>query len=169
MYGDFECPYCAAAQSIIARVQRRLGDRLALVFRHFPLPDVHPHALQAAQAAEAAAAQDAFWAMHDTLYGARGRLAERDLLAHARALGLDRDRFAAELSGEAHLDRVRHDLATGTASGVVGTPGFFANGRRLRGAFDAGSIVDALIDPSPAWHPAGSGRATRGSGPDARG
>src|SRR4051794_6860176 len=69
MYGDFECPYCTAAQSIIERVRSRLGDRLRFVFRHFPLEQIHPHARQAAEASEAAAAQEAFWEMHDALYG----------------------------------------------------------------------------------------------------
>ncbi|MGI8622898.1 MAG: DsbA family protein [Solirubrobacteraceae bacterium] len=85
VYGDFECPFCAAAQGILARVERRLGDRLRLVFRHFPLDTVHPHARAAAEAAEATAAQGAFWEMHDALYAARGRLADADLVAHARA------------------------------------------------------------------------------------
>src|SRR5688500_18268952 len=89
MYGDFECPYCAAAQSILDRVQARLDGRLRFVFRHFPLDEVHPHARQAAEAAEAAAAQGRFWEMHDALYAARGRLIERDLLDHARVIGLD--------------------------------------------------------------------------------
>jgi protein-disulfide isomerase len=77
MYGDFECPYCTAAQSILDRVRERLGDRLRFVFRHFPLEELHPHARQAAEAAEAAAAQDAFWEMHDALYAAGGRAASR--------------------------------------------------------------------------------------------
>ncbi|HVL95901.1 MAG TPA: DsbA family protein [Solirubrobacteraceae bacterium] len=144
MYGDFECPYCAAAQSIVARVRDRLGERLRFAFRHFPLEDVHPHALRAAEAAEAAAAQDAFWEMHDALYGARGRLAERDLVALARALGLDAGRVTAELTAGVHSERVRRDLAGGRAAGVTGTPAFFVNGVRLGGAFDAGSLVDAL-------------------------
>src|SRR3954470_12986678 len=89
MYGDFECPYCAAAQGILARVERRLDGRLRFVFRHFPVEDVHPHARQAAEASEAAAAQGAFWGMHDALYAAGGRLATDDLVRHAAALGLD--------------------------------------------------------------------------------
>src|SRR5215212_3056261 len=80
MYGDFECPYCTASQSILERVRDRLGDRLAFVFRHFPLEQIHPHARQAAEAAEAAAAQGKFWEMHDALYGAGGRLGEADLI-----------------------------------------------------------------------------------------
>src|SRR3954462_1230868 len=89
MYGDFECPHSAAAQGILRRVEGRLGGRLQLVFRHFPLDWVHPHALHAALAAEAAATQGAFWEMHDALFSARGRLEDADLLEHAERLGLD--------------------------------------------------------------------------------
>ena len=144
MYGDFECPYCAAAQGILARVEKRLGDRLRLVFRHFPLDGVHPNARQAAAASEAAAAQEAFWAMHDALYASRGHLAEADLEQRARELGLDAERLAGEVRDGAHAARVEHDLATGRSSGVTGTPAFFANGVRVEGAFDAGSLVEAL-------------------------
>ena len=106
MYGDFECPYCAAAQGIVARVVNRLGDRLRFVFRHFPLDEVHPHASHAAQASEAAAAQGDFWGMHDALYAARGRLEDADLAAHARGLGLDGDAVAAALADGRHAARV---------------------------------------------------------------
>ena len=145
MYGDFECPYCAASQRVLARVERRLEGRLRLVFRHFPLEAVHPHALAAAQVAEAAAAQGSFWEMHDALYAAGGRLSDEDLLTRARALGLDAERVAAELAAGTHLARVRSDHESGQASGVSGTPGFFANGRAVDGSFDAGSLVAALL------------------------
>ncbi len=144
MYGDFECPYCAAAQSIIRRVRERLGDRLLLVFRHFPIPELHPHAQLAAEASEAAAAQGRFWAMHDELYAGRGRLTERDLVVHAKRIGLDDRRVRDELAARTFEDEVRRDLEGGIATGVTGTPGFFTNGRRLGGAFDAASIVSAL-------------------------
>lgn len=145
MYGDFECPYCAGAQRILARVETRLEGRLALVFRHFPLEEVHPHALLAAQASEAAAVQGAFWEMHDALYAARGRLGEADLVARARELGLDLERFRSELAGGVHIARVERDRASARASGVDGTPAFFANGTRVGSAFDAGSLVEALL------------------------
>src|SRR3954468_18473152 len=93
MYGDFQCPYCAAAQSIVRRVRTRLDDRLRFVFRHLPLPEVHPDAERAAEAAEAAGAQDAFWPMHDALYANHGKLGESDLIDVARRLGLDVERF----------------------------------------------------------------------------
>ncbi len=144
MYGDFECPYCTAAQGIVRRVQERLGDRLRFVFRHFPLTEVHPHAAHAAEAAEAAAAQGAFWEMHDALYLARGRLADADLVGHARSLGLDADAVEAALLDGTYVERVERDRASGVASEVRGTPGFFANGRMVTGAFDAGSLIEAL-------------------------
>lgn len=144
MYGDFECPYCAAAQGILRRVENRLGDRLAFVFRHFPLDELHPHAGHAAQAAEAAGAQGAFWEMHDALYAARGRLADPDLVDHARRLGLDGDAVAAALRDGTYAERVERDRSSAQAAGVTGTPAFFANGRLVAGAFDAGSLVEAL-------------------------
>src|SRR3954470_11821873 len=82
MYGDFQCPYCTAAQSIIARVRTRLDGRLRFAFRHFPLPEKHPDAERAAEASEAAAAQGRFWEMHDRLYAARGALGHDDLVGY---------------------------------------------------------------------------------------
>lgn len=144
MYGDFQCPYCAAAYPIVRRVREQLGPRLLFAFRHFPLRDVHPDAQRAAEAAEAAAAQGAFWPMHDRLYESRGALSRKDLISHATELGLDADRLGAELDSETHLERVERDLQSGLASGVTGTPGFFIGGRLHHGAFDAGSLTAAL-------------------------
>ena len=147
MYGDFECPYCAAAQSILARVRSRLGDRLRFAFRHFPLDELHPHARNAAEAAEAAAAQGAFWAMHDAMFSARGRLEDRDLVAHAAGLGLDADRVAAELDSHAHLARVERDLSYARRAALAGTPAFYVNGRLFEGTYDARSLIEALEAP----------------------
>jgi protein-disulfide isomerase len=144
MYGDFECPYCLAAQGILDRVRTRLGDRLRFVFRHFPLDGVHPMARQAAELSEAAAAHGAFWPAHDALFAAQGRLQAATLVKIARDLGLDAARVERELADGTHAARVQHDVDTGTASGVTGTPGFFANGVMVDGAFDAGSLVAAL-------------------------
>jgi protein-disulfide isomerase len=144
MYGDFECPYCAAAQSILARVRSRLGGDLRFVFRHFPLREIHPHAGHAAEAAEAAASQGAFWEMHDRLYASRGRLEDRNLIQHAGDLGLDADRVARELHEHAHLARVERDLSYARRAELTGTPAFFVNGRLFEGSYDARSLVDAL-------------------------
>jgi NhaA family Na+:H+ antiporter len=144
MYGDFECPYCAASQSILARVFDRLDGELRFAFRHLPLDSVHPHARHAAEAAEAAAAQGAFWEMHDALYAARGALEDRDLVAHARKLGLDHERVAAELEAHAHAPRVEIDAEAAARAGITSTPAFFVNGRRFTDVYDAGSLVSAL-------------------------
>ena len=144
MYGDFQCPFCVAAQGIVARVRDRLANELRFGFRHFPLHDVHPDAELAAQAAEAAAAQGAFWPMHDRLYASGGRLASADLVAAAAELGLDAERVADELAGGVHAARVQRDVDSGLQSGVMGTPAFFANGVRVDGSFDAASLVAAL-------------------------
>jgi protein-disulfide isomerase len=144
MYGDFQCPYCTAAQGPLRRVRERVGDRLLLAFRHFPIAELHPDAERAAQAAEAAAAQGAFWPMHDALYASGGRLREAEILEAAAALGLDAERMRAELADGTHAARVARDVESGRRSGVDGTPAFFANGARVDGAFDAGSLVAAL-------------------------
>jgi protein-disulfide isomerase len=144
MYGDFQCPYCAAAFPIVIRVRQRLQGRLLFAFRHFPLRETHPDAELAAQASEAAAAQGAFWPMHDRLYESRGLLGREDLLGYAGELGLDTDAVSSELDSGAHAARVQRDVDGGRQSGVTGTPTFFTNGRRHEGAFDASSLVAAL-------------------------
>jgi protein-disulfide isomerase len=149
MYGDFQCPYCVAAQSIIRRVRERLDGRLRFAFRHMPLP-VHPDAENAAQAAEAAAVQGAFWPMHDELYAARGRLSLDDLAAHAAAIGLDGERVRREILDGVHAERVALDDRSARAAAIAGTPAFFVNGVLHEGAFDAGSLVEALEASAPA-------------------
>jgi protein-disulfide isomerase len=151
MYGDFQCPYCTAAQSILRRVRERLDGRLRFVFRHLPLTETHPDAQRAAEASEAAAAQGAFWEMHDALYANRGRFSEADVVALAARLGLDAERFRAELVSGAYAARVARDADAARAAGLASTPTFYVNGRRHEGAFDAGSLVDALTsDPAGA-------------------
>jgi NhaA family Na+:H+ antiporter len=144
MYGDFQCPYCTAAQGPLRRVRERLDGELRFAFRHFPIEELHPDARRAAEASEAAAAQGAFWEMHDALYASGGRLGERDVVATAAGIGLDAERLRSELRAGTHAARVEQDRASGLRSGVTGTPGFFANGRLLEGAFDARSLIEAL-------------------------
>ncbi len=144
MYGDFQCPFCAAAQPILRRVRDRLDGRLRFAFRHFPLTDVHPDARRAAEASEAAAAQGAFGPMHDALYAAGGNLGLDAILAAAAALGLDVERMRAELDGGTHAERVEIDVRSGRAAGISGTPTFFAQGERHRGGYDAQSLIAAL-------------------------
>lgn len=144
MYADFQCPFCQAAQSIIPRVRKRLGDDLLLVYRHFPIDDIHPLARPAAHAAEAAAAQGHFWEMHDALFDLRGELERPAVVKAAKRLGLDVARFEADLESAAHEARIEADLASGRRSGISGTPAFFAGADQVGGAFDAGSLVEAL-------------------------
>ena len=145
MYGDFQCPYCTASQSIVARVRKRLDGRLRFAFRHLPLHEVHPDAQRAAEASEAAAAQGRFWEMHDALYANGGRFAPADLDALARRIGLDVERFRAELTGATYAARVERDAEGARAAGITATPAFIVNGTLHVGAFDAGSLVEALV------------------------
>jgi protein-disulfide isomerase len=144
MYGDFQCPYTTAAFPIVHRIRDRLAGRLIFAFRHFPLRQIHPDAEGAAQAAEAAAAQGAFWQMHDRMFESRGALGREDLIHYATELGLDADRFTTELDSEIHAPRVQRDVDSGSASGVMGTPAFFVGGREHTGSYDAPSLTSAL-------------------------
>jgi formate-nitrite transporter family protein len=144
MFGDFQCPYCAAAYPIIRRIRDQMAGRLLFAFRHFPLRDIHPDAERAAEGAEAAAAQGAFWQMHDRMYESRGALSREDLIGYASELGLDAELVGAELDSEAHRPRVQRDVDSGLSSGVTGTPGFFVGGRLYGGSFDAKSLRAAL-------------------------
>jgi protein-disulfide isomerase len=153
-YGDYQCPYCAAAHGIVAEVQQRMGDGLQFVFRHFPLVTVHPMAEPAAEAAEAAGAQGRFWDMNDMLYDNQGQLAPSSLIAFAAAIGLDLERFTDELAQHAHLPKVRDDLLSGVRSGVRGTPTFFINGRRYDGPWDLANLLGSLQAAAAGRHAA---------------
>lgn len=144
MFGDFQCPFCLGAQSILRRLHDRLGDRLVFAFRHLPIPEKHPLAPMAAEASEAAAAQGRFWEYHDALFAAQPRLSRETMIEVARDLGLDSERLAAEIDAEAYSERIERDLAAAAASGATGTPTFFANGIRHYGAYDASSLIEAL-------------------------
>lgn len=144
MFGDFQCPFCLGAQSVLRRVRSRLGDRLVFGFRHLPIPERHPLAPLAADASEAAAAQGHFWEYHDALFEAQPKLSRETMLAIAADLGLDADRMAAEIDAGAHRARVERDLDSAARSGATGTPAFFANGALHFGAYDASSLVEAL-------------------------
>jgi protein-disulfide isomerase len=147
-YGDYECPHCARAQPIVAEVRKRMGARLALVFRHFPLSNAHPHAQLAAEAAEGAASQGKFWEMHESLFAHQEALEAEDLVQRARRLDLDVARFEQELAAGTHASRVRHDFSSGVRSGVNGTPTFFINGIRHDDAWDTATLIGALTAAS---------------------
>ena len=145
-YGDYECPYCGAAHPVLNEVQRIMGPRLRFAYRHFPLTQIHAHAYQAAEAAEAAGAQGRFWEMHDLLYVNQRRLTVPDLLAYAQALELDLERFAADLSEHRHAPKLREDFLSGVRSGVNGTPTLFINGVRYDRGYDLPTLLDSLRD-----------------------
>ena len=143
-YGDYECPHCGRAHPIVKRVLKRLGADVRFVFRNFPLGELHPHAIDAAKAAEAAGLQDEFWPMHDRLFEHQAALRHPDLVAHAKHLGLDTARFASDLASDAIEERVRSDFASGARSGVNGTPTFFIDGVRYDESWDEESLAEAL-------------------------
>ncbi len=132
-YADYECPYCRAAEAIVAGLRDALGDRLSVVFRSFPMRGVHPHAQHAAEAAEAAAKQGRFWEMHDHLYAHQDALDDASRVSYARELGLDSERVRHELASHAHAPSVAEDYRSGRESGVQGTPAFFVDGVRYDG------------------------------------
>jgi Na+/H+ antiporter NhaA len=142
-YGDFECPYCGQAEPIVRELLSDFGD-VRYVWRHLPLSDVHPRAQIAAEAAEAAAEQGAFWEMHDLLLGHQDALRPRDLAGYAEQLGLDTERFREDLREHAGAARVADDVDSADLSGVSGTPTFFINGRRHYGAYDVDTLSAAV-------------------------
>ena len=143
-YADFECPYCGQAEPAVRELLRDFGGDIQYVFRHLPLHDVHPRAQAAAEAAEAAAAQGAFWEMHDLLFMHQDALGIRDLIGYARSLGLDVDRFTTDLRAHTGADRVASDIDSADLSNVSGTPTFFVNGIRHYGAYDIDTLTTAV-------------------------
>jgi Na+/H+ antiporter NhaA len=142
-YGDFECPYCGQAEPVVRELLADFGD-VRYVWRHLPLTDVHPHGQLAAEASEAAAAQGAFWGMHDLLLLHQEDLEPHDLARYAGELGLDVERFDEDLRTQEHAGRVAEDVDSADLSGVTGTPTFFLNGSRHLGAYDIASLSAAV-------------------------
>jgi hypothetical protein len=141
-YGDFQCPYCGQAEPVVREL---LGDAdLRFVWRHLPLTDVHPQAQMAAEAAEAAAAQGAFWPMHDLLLDHQDQLRVVDLIRYAGELGLDQERFHNDVMQHPYADRVAENIESADQSGVSGTPTFFINGQRHYGAYDIATLTAAI-------------------------
>jgi Na+/H+ antiporter NhaA len=143
-YGDFECPYCGQAESVVRELLASFGDDVRYVWRHLPLNDVHGSAQLAAEAVEAAAAQDSFWEMYDALLSHQDQLNPQGISAIANDLGFDLDRFWSELRHHEHAPRIAEDVASADASGVSGTPTFFINGRRHRGAYDIDTLTQSV-------------------------
>jgi protein-disulfide isomerase len=144
-YGDYECPYSRQAFREIERVESQLGDGVRFAFRHFPLTEIHPHALAASAAAEAAALQGRFWDMHELLFQRQKALEHDDLRRYAAELALDVALFDSERTGDGVMGRVRRDVESGLASSEVrGTPTLFIDGLVHRGRYDADALLDAL-------------------------
>jgi protein-disulfide isomerase len=142
-YGDFECPYCGRAEPVMRELLAEFGD-VRYVWRHLPLTDVHPRAQAAAEASEAAAAQGAFWGMHDLLLDHQRALRVSDLVGYAEDLGLDVARFEDDLRKRTGAGRIEEDVDSADLSGVSGTPTFFINGRRHHGAYDIATLSAAV-------------------------
>jgi protein-disulfide isomerase len=144
-YGDYECPYSRAAYRNIRRLEADVDGGVRFAFRHFPLTAIHPHALAASQAAEAAAVQDAFWTMHDLLFGNQSALQDSDLRSYAGQLGVDLARFDVDREAESVLQRIRRDVRSGEASGeVLGTPTLFIDGALYDGSYALRELREAL-------------------------
>lgn len=151
-YGDFQCPHCGRAHPIVQALHRRLGDRLRVVFRNFPLTEIHPQALHAAQAAESVGARlgdDGYWRMHHAIFEHQRALRDRDLAGYAASAGADPEAVLQDLASGAHVERIEADFASGVRSGVNGTPTFFVNGVRFDGDWtDEEAFADALARAS---------------------
>ena len=148
-YGDFECPNCKQAAPALKLLLKRFAGRARLAFRHFPLEEVHPHALHAALAAEAAGAQGRFWEIHDLLFDNQQHLKLKQLRGYAQKLELDMARYDADMAHEAALQRIREQMEGGRRSGVRGTPTFFVDGRIQDVSFGLESLahaVEAAVD-----------------------
>ena len=144
-YGEYECPYSRAAYRQIERVEAELGDGVRFAFRHFPLTQIHSHALAASAAAEAAALQGRFWQMHERLFCRQKALEDDDLRRYAAEVGLDLERFDADRAAAGVLARIRRDVESGIATGdVLGTPTLFIDGTVHRGPYDAASLLQEV-------------------------
>ncbi len=143
-YGDFECPNCKQAAPAVKLLLKRFAGRVDYAFRHFPLEEVHPHALHGALAAEAAGAQGKFWPMHDLLFENQPHLKQRQLRGYAEKLELDMERYDSEMKDELYLQRVREHIEGGNRSGVRATPTFYINGKIQDVSFGLHALADGV-------------------------
>ena len=148
-YGDYECPYTRQSTTVVRALQQQLGEQLRFIYRNFPLTEIHPHALHAALAAEAAATQGKFWQMHDYIFHHQHTLADADLEHVAEAVGLDLQQYRRDMREQRALARIEEDVEGGERSGVQGTPTFFINGVMYRGAWEHDALLAALQSASP--------------------
>jgi len=142
-YGDFECPNCKQAAPALKLLLERFAGRVRVVFRHFPLEEVHPHALAAAEAAECAGGQGKFWEMHDLLFANQDHLKTNQLHSYAERLQLDMARYTSEMDDEVYRQRIREQMDGARRSGVRATPTFFVNGRLKDVSFGMRALFDA--------------------------
>lgn len=140
-YGNYQCPHSAEAHRLIPQLQQRLGSDLCFVFRHFPIPSLHPHSQRAAEAAEVAGEQGKFWEMHNALFEHQQALDDGSLVEYALNLGLDMPRFLWNFSERVYTNRVRADFLGGMESGVTGTPTFFINSARLKDSWSLDTLL----------------------------
>jgi protein-disulfide isomerase len=143
-YGDYECPHCGRAYPIVKQVQKHFAKRLRLIFRNFPLGEMHPHAEAAAEVAEFAGSQDKFWEMHDLLFENQARLGDALFSELGKKLKLSTAAMQQALEHDTFEARVRADFSGGVRSGVNGTPTFFINGHRHDGSFEFETLVSAI-------------------------
>jgi len=143
-YGDYECPDCRRAYALIKKIRQKMGDDLKFVFRNFPLTEIHPNAINAALAAEAAALQNKFWDMHDIIFQNQAHLKSEDLLFYAKTIQLDLNKFISDFQEKALLAKVEADFESGIRSGVNATPTFFINGEKYNGAWDGNELIHYL-------------------------
>lgn len=143
-YGDYQCPYCASAHSLIKMLQKQFGEQLCFVFRNFPLSEVHPLAEPAAEAAEFAAEYEKFKQMHDFIYEHQERLSLPFLLELGETLELPLKELELAILNKKYEQKIRKDFLGGVRSGVNGTPSFFINGDRYNGPMDFNELVIAI-------------------------
>jgi protein-disulfide isomerase len=143
-YGDYQCPFCGEAYPVIKKLQKSLGTKMRFVFRNFPLTQVHPFAMVAAETAEAAALQGKFWEMHDLIYENQEDLGPDILADWAQSLGLDPKLFGTAIKQGDVTKRIKEDRNSGIHSGVNGTPSFFINGTRYDGDAEYPSLLAAI-------------------------
>lgn len=143
-YGDFECPYCAVASTVISRLLQEYRSDLCFAFRHFPLKGIHPEAEMAAVAAEAAGEQDMFWEMHNLLFAGQENLSKKSIYMLAKKIRLDMDRFQIDMERYDLLEKVRSDHQGGIQSGVQSTPSIFINGFQFEGSTSYWPLKEAI-------------------------
>ena len=143
-YGDFQCPHCGAAFPIVEQIVKEYKDKMAFVFRHFPLAEAHPYAQAAAVASEAAANQGKFWQMHALIFENQHLLGPGMLLQLANALKLDMKKFEHDFKDPKLFKKVEDQFESGIISGVNGTPSFYINGIKYNDSYDYDLLTRAI-------------------------